>query len=290
MCVDLLDLARRVATVYGSTGKVAAVVAAGSVGRGLADGYSDLDLDVYWSRRPSDGDRLGVISAVGGRLEQLWPYEPAEGEWAETYHVEGVQVGISGYVTDWLASCIEDVVERGDPDLFKQMRLAALNDGMTVYGEIIVRLWRSRSRTYPDVLATAVVTEYLNPARLERFRQRRALIARDDLVALRACLPGVTDMILGALCAINRILIQDPEFKWCAQLIDRFRVAPADLRDRLWAVANGPAVAAATILEDVLDEVLTIVDNELPGTPLHHLRQALAGGRLSNRVTLSENT
>jgi len=70
-------------------------------------------------------------------------------EWAETYHVEGVQVGISGYVTDWLASCIEDVVERGDPDLFKQMRLAALNDGMTVYGEIIVRLWRSRSRTYP---------------------------------------------------------------------------------------------------------------------------------------------
>ena len=73
--MPLLELARRAAPVYAATGNVSAVLAAGSVGRGRADAYSDLELDVYWQAPPSDADRLGVITALGAELVDLWPYE-----------------------------------------------------------------------------------------------------------------------------------------------------------------------------------------------------------------------
>ena len=46
--------------------KLAALTVAGSVGSGLADGFSDLELDCYWSSAPGDADRTGPINALGG--------------------------------------------------------------------------------------------------------------------------------------------------------------------------------------------------------------------------------
>lgn len=276
---DLIELARRAAPAYAATGNVVAVVAAGSVGRGHADAYSDLELDVYWARPPSDDERLAPITALGGRLDELWPYEPAEAEWAENYQVDGCDVGVSGYLAEWLTGCIDDVVLRADPDNLKQMRLAALNEGMAVFGEDAVAGWRSRSGEYPDELAVAVATDYLDPARLGRWPQRRALVHRGDTVLLRACLPPVTEMVLGALCAVNRVLIPHPAFKWSARIVERCPVAPADLPARLSAVADLPAVEATQVLDELLADVVDLVAGELPEVPLDGLRAALAGGR-----------
>jgi hypothetical protein len=49
--------------------KLAALTVAGSVGTGLADRFSDLELDCYWLAPPSDLDRLGPIREIGGGSE-----------------------------------------------------------------------------------------------------------------------------------------------------------------------------------------------------------------------------
>jgi len=276
----LLELARGAAPAYASTGRVAAVVAAGSVGRGLADTFSDLELDIYWSMPPSDEDRRGVVSALGGELRSIWPYEPDEGEWAEYYRLDNCDIGVSGFLAEWMTTCIEDVVERADPNEYKQMRLAAINDGIVLFGSGVVEEWRSRSRIYPDALAVAIATDYLGADRLGSWHQRRALVARDEVLMLRALCPPVTGMVLGALCAVNRILIEHPRFKWTARLVDRMPIAPVDLRGRLWSVANGPAANAVSILEGLLADTIAIVEHELPDVPLAPLRAELAGGRV----------
>ncbi len=46
-------LAERIALVYASNPEVAAILLSGSVARGWADHYSDIELGIYWSRPPT---------------------------------------------------------------------------------------------------------------------------------------------------------------------------------------------------------------------------------------------
>jgi hypothetical protein len=64
-----LALAERAARAYASNEKLAALTVAGSVGTGLADRFSDLELDCYWFDPPSDLDRAGPVHLLGGELE-----------------------------------------------------------------------------------------------------------------------------------------------------------------------------------------------------------------------------
>ena len=50
-------MAERAAQAYAGNGKLAALAVAGSVGAGLADRFSDLELDCYWSSPPGDAFR-----------------------------------------------------------------------------------------------------------------------------------------------------------------------------------------------------------------------------------------
>ena len=255
---------------------MAALVVAGSVGRGLADVHSDLELDIYWHAAPSEQDRLGAIEKTGAELVTLWPYEPAEGEWAENYRYPGIDVGVSGFLVPWMASCIADVVDRCDPDVLKQVRLAALNDGVVLLGEDLVRSWRRSSRAYPAGLADAVARHYLALDRLGSWHQRGKLTERGDVLMLRRQCARIEDMILGTLCAVNHVLIDHPSFKWTAHLTQRLTVAPTDLRRRLWAAADGSAARAAEILGQLLIETLELVERHLPNVDLTSLRSELS--------------
>ncbi len=57
------------------------------MGPGLADQFSDLELDCYWSSAPGDLDRTGPIHALGGELTALWDFDQDEEEWSEEYRL-----------------------------------------------------------------------------------------------------------------------------------------------------------------------------------------------------------
>lgn len=58
--------------------KLAALTVAGSVGSGLADRFSDLEVDCYWFSAPSDLDRAGPVHVLGGELTAFWEYDRDE--------------------------------------------------------------------------------------------------------------------------------------------------------------------------------------------------------------------
>lgn len=277
--MDLVALARTAAAEYASTGLVGAVVVAGSVGRAVADVYSDVELDVYWRAPPSDAQRLGVVAALGGEVCEFWPFDAEYQEWSETYLLQGREVCISGFLVDWVTGCIDDVIRRADPDLLKQVRLAALNDGLVLFGAALVERWRTTSRRYPRELAVAVAGEFLRAERLGSWHQRHALVARDDIVFLQELCLRVEQVVLGALCAVNGVLIEHPSFKWSARLIERLARAPTQLHDRLWTAAAAPPSAAVPLLDDLLDETLTIVERTLPEVDVDAVRHALRNPR-----------
>jgi len=84
-----LELAQRIGPGYGDNPKVSVVAVAGSVGRGTADRYSDVEIDVYWREAPMDEDRKRPIERANGEIKIFWSYSEDEEEWGEEYTVDG---------------------------------------------------------------------------------------------------------------------------------------------------------------------------------------------------------
>ena len=118
-----MRVADRVARPYLADPTVAAVVVAGSVARGRADRYSDLEIDVYWTRSPTDAARLAAVERCCGEVTQFWDYSADDEEWAEEYTVDGLWIGLSHFMTSTVSRFIHDVVDGGDASDLKQMRI-----------------------------------------------------------------------------------------------------------------------------------------------------------------------
>ena len=65
--IKRMALAQRIAPAYAANPKVRAVLLAGSVARGTADHFSDIEIDVFWAEPPSDDERRRRSSVSAGR-------------------------------------------------------------------------------------------------------------------------------------------------------------------------------------------------------------------------------
>ncbi len=61
-------LAKHVASAYSDNPKIQAIIVGGSVSRGIADPYSDLEIGIIWSQQPTSGERKKAIDRIGGEL------------------------------------------------------------------------------------------------------------------------------------------------------------------------------------------------------------------------------
>lgn len=117
-----LAVARKAAAAYTRNPKLAALTVAGSVGAGLADQFSDLELDCYWSAAPSARDRTGPIEALDGSLTALWDYDADEGEWSEDFRLDGLDVTVSNFLTVTVDRFLDEVTGEADPPAHRTPR------------------------------------------------------------------------------------------------------------------------------------------------------------------------
>ena len=121
-----MTAARQIAEGYDHNRRLAALTVAGSVGAGLADRWSDLELDCYWWHPPTDADRRTPIERVGAVLEDLWDYDATEQEWSENYRLGQLAVTVSNFTVATIEQFLDLVVDTADTDPVKHMRLAAI--------------------------------------------------------------------------------------------------------------------------------------------------------------------
>src|SRR6266705_337796 len=86
-------LAQQVASHAHANPKVAAVLVEGSVARGYADRFSDIDLAVFWAEPPTKEERREVSERAGGSHWHPLPSDH-EGSWSEHYDVGGVSIDV----------------------------------------------------------------------------------------------------------------------------------------------------------------------------------------------------
>jgi hypothetical protein len=193
-----MDVARRVAAGYRAGAPIAALTVAGSVGAGLADRYSDLELDCYWTEPPSDQDRRHPVEVARGVLTGFWDYDADDAEWSEDYQLGDLGVTVSNFTVGAVEAFLDDVTLRADTSAVKHMRLAAILRCSPLSGESLVLSWRERASRYTDALAAAMVRQALAPEVLTGWAGREALVSRGRRDQAEALMLDVADLATGS--------------------------------------------------------------------------------------------
>lgn len=257
-------LGRRIGMAYAANPKARVVMIAGSTGRGTADRYSDLELDVYWSEPPTDEERRSAVESGGGKLLGLYPYE--EDEWAETIDVGGFHLHTSTFLIETMERYLREVLDGYSTAPLPQMRLYSVLNAEPLVGEDLVGRWCSRASDYPVGLTHAMLSANLPFDGLGYAEDM--LVDRDDLLPLYDLICRVERQVLGILLGLNGLYLPTPDFKRTDELITEMTYTPRFLADRLKAAFRLPPNQGVETLHAICEDILSLIETHLPDFPV----------------------
>ncbi len=273
-----MAVARRAAAGYAGNPGLAALAVAGSVGGGVADRFSDLELDCYWFRPPAEAERLAPVASLGGQLTALWDYDQDDEEWSEDYRVGELDITVSNFLVSSAERFLEDVVLRASTDPVRHMRLAAFQRSCPLFGAELMASWRTRADAFPDRLVSVLVEQALAPEVLRGWGAREALVSRGDGLAVGDLLARAGSAVVRVVLAVNRVYLPHRQLKWQRHLIAGLALVPERLAERLESMSASPPEEALRTAEALLGETAALA-GERSGADISGFREALSERR-----------
>lgn len=267
-----LRLAERIVGGLPEDPALEAVAVAGSVARGCADRYSDVEILLLWREEPSERQRGALFEAAPApsSRRELQPGE--DGGSCEDFTSMGVKIDAAHWTLGRIDAIMSSLLDGSDIRLPRQRLASDLQRCLPLRGEGCFGSLRRRLDDYPDVLVRAAVRQNLQfgpQAWLER------LAERDDVIALHEILLLITRRLVGVLLALNRTY--HPGYKWIGETLAGLRVAPPAFQRRLLSVLTLDPARAAVLAGELIVEVLDLVDGgDLPDIGTTAVRERLA--------------
>ena len=262
-----LALAEQIVSTYIDNPSIKAVMVGGSVSRGYADRYSDLEIGIFWSDAPTEADRKSAVENVGGKLltydesprNELYALDEAAIR-GKTYRGTAM-VSTQHLTVAEMEKSLVDVLESYDASLDNLALMAAVRDGIPLHGEDLLRTWQGRVVAYPVKLAIKIIQENLwfGP-----WFCAESYAGRDDLLVLNQHFLWIEQNMLQVLAALNRTYYPSPEHKWTDELIAGMRFSPPDLASRLKQVFRVEPLEGWHRLKALIYETLDLVELYLP--------------------------
>jgi hypothetical protein len=271
-----LEVARRIAPLYAAEPGVRAVLVHGSVARGWADRYSDVEVVVLWNEPPTETQRQSIAQSAAGTGWECAPFRDVKQSWSEHYFVDGLEIDASHMTVEAVESIIEDVMLRFDVSndwlvFDKQATVAMIQHAIVLHGTPLIEQWRAQVLPYPRELAVAMVQKHL---RFGPFGSRAMLAERGEIPLMYENNCPSTRNLINILFGLNRIY--HPGFKWTRQLFQHAPLQPTDFFARLEQVFKSAPVEGTRELRSLIEETFDLIEAHLPEVEIEPHRTRLA--------------
>ena len=268
-----LALAREIAERLRAFTGIQAIVAGGSVARGYADEYSDLELPLFWDTLPGDDVRHAVIDRIGAQF--LRPYNGPECE--DNLLIHGFQVDLWHCTVSGEDAVIDNVLLRNSTDFGESNFMDTVRACIPLHGEEIIRRWKARAQAYPDPLAARNIADaiaHFDAGHLDLHAHR------DNPTLVYEGVAGLQKRMFLVLLALNRAYF--PTFKWMYRVLEAMRLKPANVGARCRQAFQSPPAEAVRDTLGLLGETLDLIDRHAPQVDTAEARQRLRPARRSH--------
>jgi len=165
------------------------------------------------------------------------------------------------------------VVEQFTPGTETQKVIMGVLDGVALHGDDLIAGWKAYLSVYPEQLAEASVRHYLRFFPLWERTER--LESRDAKLFYHQMLVEASQNLLGVLAGLNRRYYSTFQFKRMRRFVDRLRVAPEHLADRLDALFMLDPADAGIELERLVTETVALVETHMPTVDTASVRRLI---------------
>ena len=268
-----IGLARQLAERLSTLNGVQAIVIAGSVARGYADEYSDLEIPIFWDQQPDDVTRQALIATLPASF--LYTYDGPSRE--DQLLIRGLQVDLWHNSVSDENAVIEAVLRGYSTDLGDSNFMDTVRACIPLYGDDIIQEWKRRAQEYPDELACRVIDEHLPAFSTSELALH---VHRHNPSAFYACLCHLQRKVFLVLLALNRAYF--PTFKWMYHSLDAMQIKPPDVERRFREIFSRPYAEAMADTALVLQETLELVEQHMPQIDTGLVRRRLAYARAAH--------
>jgi hypothetical protein len=246
---------------------VRAVIVAGSVARNYADAYSDLEIPIFWDIIPDDKRRLEIVDVLAGRF--LFAYDGPSRE--DQLLMDGVQVDLWHIAVEQEEEIIRAVLQDHRTDLGFLNAMDTIRCCIPLYGEGMIRVWKSQAEEYPAGLSRRIITEHLAAFRVD---QLETYARRGDPTGFYDQLRFLQQKVFLVLLALNRSYF--PAFKWMYPELKNMAIKPKFIGKRFRRGYAATHDQAAADMQQILIETIRLVEEQFPqiDTDTAHRRTA----------------
>ena len=275
-------IAKEIANLTTKPEGLRAILLQGSVAKGLADEYSDIELKFIWTTATTAEMRAVVFQKVP--KQPLFAEEEEDGEWVSAFTYKSVKIDVSHLEMPVLQPIIEGVMESRNTSIAGQALLASIQDSIALYGQEALDEINAQFADYPLELSTRCIK--VN-ASFSEWSMRNALLERQDMVAYHHLIDLTLLQILRLLFALNQTYLRSYNFKWFRYNASKLSFKPDNFEDRVEAVLSGSGTEQVEELNKLLHEVFALVQKQRPDIDVSQSLETL--GYLRQKLVIEKS-
>ncbi len=231
----------------------------GSVSRGVADDFSDIEI-IFWAEEiPSEKERMEWIKEVGGT--DLKPYkEPiADGSMWIIFYYEGYWIEAGWQNISLLKEHIEEILTGNVVNHERLILASIIKNAKPLRSDDVLLKLQQELDNYPEELQIKLINPPLQiwtlPLIYDVFK---ALSHRDDRIPLVERLTGVVRTLLRILYALNKEW--EPDWKWIDAGIQNLEIKPIRMSERIKEIfAMSDPIQSTKMVLELFDETIQLI-------------------------------
>ena len=235
--------------------ELVAMAVGGSVSRGQADAFSDLELLCFWDVFPDVDTRQKLVDSIQADL--IFPIDDDQNE--DNLILKDIQIDILHNTVDYYDNMIEDAWEFHLADYQTLGFLDTITYAYPLFGEDILNTWKEKTETYPRELAINVIFDNLvklHNGNIELY------IQRDNPTEYYAQMVTIQRKLFNILSAINKTYAGG--YKWMYPELEAMTIAPVNVALRFKEMFSINKFEAVEDLYALVFETLILVKQQFP--------------------------
>jgi hypothetical protein len=271
------ELARQISARLRPFTGIQAIVVGGSVARGYADEYSDLELPLFWNEPPSDAIRHAIVQVL--YADFLYPYNGPANE--DNLLIKGFQVDLWHCTVTNEEAVFDAVLHHDSTDLSDSNFMDTIRACIPLHGEALIARWKELAQGYPDTLIVRNVQEQLPHLSAGHLSIHAA---RNHAGLVYAGINELQQRLFHVLLALNRQYF--PTYKWMYQTIESMSIKPRDTTRRMYDSFH---VRLPRAVEDTLAlcrETLALIEQQVPQIDTSLAHKALQPPRAAQTIPI----